>query len=64
MPVSEILGPTFRRTETSSVRSARPLLVPLVENEDGVTDTGAWLAHLNYEAPAVRLALSSAAYPA
>jgi hypothetical protein len=62
MTDEKILFPALCRTETSSVGRARPLLVPLVENEDGVTDTGTRLGHLNDEAPSLRLSLSSAAY--
>ena len=62
MADEKILFPALCRTETSSVGRARPFLVPLVKDEDGVTDAGAWLGHLNYETPALRLALSSAAY--
>jgi hypothetical protein len=57
----KILLPALPRTKTSSVLATGTSLVPLIENEDGVTDAGARLAHLNYEVPTVRLALSSAA---
>src|ERR1017187_8753288 len=62
MADEKILFPALCRTETSSVGRARPFLVPLVKDEDGVRDTGAGFAHLDDEAPSVRLALSSAAY--
>jgi hypothetical protein len=62
MADEKILFPALCRTETSSVGRARPFLVPLVKDEDGVRDTGAGFAHLDDEVPAVRLALSSAAY--